>query len=475
MHFKNKKGAIDDQRTAPSFSAAPWSPPSWVPGGYLRWEPPSKGPAETQNNPTKSAGNPPCPILHVPAPGTALVRACPSSGPSAVPAIHATPRSVTFAPAPTVPATGTFFVTRFGRFFSDGELDYTSRMPKLYLLLPLAWLVTSGQLSADPNNDLLRVHFVDVGQGDAIWIQGPAGECTADGLNIVIDGGPTSGKNNRLITYLETYKLEKDSMIDYAILTHPHDDHYPGMLDVLKNYRVKTIVDSGFPKTGPEFQKFVTAAKTEKVGGASAKFVELRKQPGFRFPACTGLRLSILYGDTDRPGLGSKNSRENNASTVLRLEYKSFSFLFVGDLEGKDRKEPGDTLKLGEKALLEKAAPEKLRATVLKVGHHGSETSSTLSLIRAVQPEVIVIQSGRKAFSGTFLPDRTVLARYKMELPAVTIVRTDEGDEAEGLDTKDDSDGDDIAIVTDGSSLRVRQAKVVGGKRRWVTVKTIKK
>jgi competence protein ComEC len=327
----------------------------------------------------------------------------------------------------------------------------------------------------DQGGQLLQVHYVDVGQGDAIWIQGPPGECTDKGLNIIIDGGPDTGKGNRLITYLETYKFVKDSIIDYAIITHPHDDHYPGMTDILKNYQVKTIIDSGFPATGPKFQKFLDLAKAEMVGTAHGTLVEMRKQPNFQFPDCTDLHVSVLFGDTDQQGLGSGNSRVNNASTVVRVEYKSFSFLFVGDLEGKDRKDPPDKLSMGEKALLGKVPADKLRATVLKVGHHGSETSSTLALIRAVQPDVVVIQSGRKAFSGTFLPDQSTIDRYKKERPGVTIVRTDEGDEAQGLDTTNDADGDDIAILTDGDSLRVRQAKLVQGKRKWVTVKTLPK
>jgi hypothetical protein len=147
----------------------------------------------------------------------------------------------------------------------------------------------------------------------------------------------------------------------------------------------------------------------------------------------------------------------------------------VGDLEGKGRKDPPEKLSMGEKALLAKVPAASLRANVLKVGHHGSETSSSLSLIRAVQPDVIVIQSGRKAFSGTFLPDQGVLDRYKKERPGVTIVRTDQDDEAEHLGTLDDADGDDIAILTDGDTLRVRQARIAGGKRRWVTVKTLTK
>src|SRR4051812_22268276 len=112
-------------------------------------------------------------------------------------------------------------------------------MSTLPYCLLLACLSSCSVLDA-ANNDLLQIHFIDVGQGDAIWIQGPLGQCSENGLNIIIDGGPNSGKQNRLITYLETYKFTKDSIVDYGIITHPHDDHYPGMTDVLKNYQVKT-------------------------------------------------------------------------------------------------------------------------------------------------------------------------------------------------------------------------------------------
>ncbi|MCU1325496.1 MAG: hypothetical protein JWN34_866 [Bryobacterales bacterium] len=343
-------------------------------------------------------------------------------------------------------------------------------------VLLLAYSAIAPAASAAIGDDLLRVHFIDVGQGDAIWIQGPAGECTPAGLNILIDGGPNTGPNNRLITYLETYKLEQGSVIDYMVVTHPHDDHYPGLLDVLRRYQVATIVDSGFPTAGVKYQAFLREAKAEKVGNKSSTLVELRKQPGFQFTDCADLHLSILLSDSDKAGLGSGNSRVNNASTVIRLEYKAFSFLFMGDLEGKDRAAAADKSGTGEKALLSQVPAAKLRATVLKVGHHGSETSSTLDLIRAVQPDVVVIESGRKAFSGTFLPDQSVVDRYKKERPGALIVRTDDGDEAQHLDTMNDADGDDIAILTDGDSLRVRQAKLSSsGKRHWITVKALSK
>jgi beta-lactamase superfamily II metal-dependent hydrolase len=348
------------------------------------------------------------------------------------------------------------------------------RMQRVFLIAWLAWSACCGLLFADHGGDLLQVHFVDVGQGDAIWIQGPPGECSEKGLNIIIDGGPDAGKGNRLITYLETYKLAKDSVIDYAIVTHPHDDHYPGMTDILKNYQVKTIIDSGYPAMGPKFQAFLALAKAEMVGSAHSKLVEMRDQPTFQLPDCTDLHMRIVYSYPGPPDLGmADNSKVNNASTVVRIEYKDFSFLFMGDLEGKGRKDPADQLSMGEKMLLDKVPADKLHSTVLKVGHHGSETSSTLALIRAVQPDVVVIQSGRRSFSGTFLPDQGVLERYTKERPGAVIVRTDYRDEAEGLDSTDDADGDDIAILTDGNSLRVRQARISGGKRRWVTVKKL--
>src|SRR5207237_6936527 len=127
----------------------------------------------------------------------------------------------------------------------------------------------------------LRVPVVDVCQGDAIWIQG-AEHDGAPAVNVIIDGGPDTGTGNRLLTYLDKYHLPKGSLVDYVIATHPHDDHYPGLLDVLKNYEVKTIVDSGYPKEGARFRSFVAAAESETVKGKKSDFVELRKRPDFK-------------------------------------------------------------------------------------------------------------------------------------------------------------------------------------------------
>lgn len=341
----------------------------------------------------------------------------------------------------------------------------------------LVLLAAAGILHAAPGDNLLRVHFIDVGQGDAIWIQGPVGEGADTGLNIVIDGGPDRKGKNRVLTYLAKYGLKLDSLIDYAIATHPHDDHYPGMLDILANYEVKTIIEPGLPKDGPKFQEFLDAAKAEKAQGKASQFVQLRKQHDFQFPPLGDLRLRILHADVkDLPNAGSKqNTIENNASVVLRLEYRNISFLLMGDAEGKDRDDPETVTHFVEEALLKRPKTD-LQATVLKAAHHGSETGSTLRFLQAVQPDVVVVMSGRKSFAGTFLPDASTLARYKKVQPKVTIVRTDQDDQKEGLDTTDDQDGDDILIYTDGDSLQVHQSKpAAGAKRKWVKVKALQK
>jgi beta-lactamase superfamily II metal-dependent hydrolase len=175
--------------------------------------------------------------------------------------------------------------------------------------------------------------------------------------------------------------------------------------------------------------------------------------------------------------MGSGNTRENNASTVIQLKFGAFTFLFMGDAEGKERGDSAEHARFVERMLLERAKsePELLRADVLKVGHHGSETGSTLEFIRAVRPDVIVVMSGRKPFNGTFLPDPAVLERYRRENSRLVVVRTDEGDAREGLDTTNDQDGDDVYMYTDGDSLRVFRAVGPNGRKQWRRVSTLQK
>ena len=94
--------------------------------------------------------------------------------------------------------------------------------------------------------------------------------------------------------------------------------------------------------------------------------------------------------------------------------------------------------------------PAKLKSTVLKIAHHGSETSSTIPFIQAVDPEIVIVQSGRKSFSGTFLPDISTLNRYCEHNPNVKIYRTDQGDKEAGYSHDQAVDGDHVIIRSNG-------------------------
>ena len=141
----------------------------------------------------------------------------------------------------------------------------------------------------------------------------------------------------------------------------------------------------------------------------------------------------------------------------MKLTYGTQSFLFMGDAEGKDRAGSPNMPKYAEKVLLDN--PEtaaKLKATMLKIAHHGSESSSTLPFIEAVNPEILIVSSGRKNFNGPFLPDKSTLARYCAHNPNLRIFRTDQNDETEGRTTANDADGDHIVIRTNGKTTIVQ-------------------
>jgi hypothetical protein len=121
----------------------------------------------------------------------------------------------------------------------------------------------------------------------------------------------------------------------------------------------------------------------------------------------------------------------------------------MGDAEGKDRDGSPETQKYVEKILLESVDDDKLKATVLKIGHHGSETSSTPPFIQAVM-------SGRKKFGAVFLPVKTTLKRYCCHNPRIRICRTDQNDEEDGLSEAEAADGDHVVIRTNGEALNLQ-------------------
>ena len=211
--------------------------------------------------------------------------------------------------------------------------------------------------------------------------------------------------------YLEA-RAHHNAVVDTLILTHPHDDHYPGAEGIARHFEIRNYYDPGFPKGGSEYPAFLNEVRNASVNGHPIK-VMLGKQTFEPFSWGQEVRAEILYAYPGIPdGLGSDSTLENNASIVFRLGYGNHSFLFMGDGEGKDRDDLPDTAQFIEKFLLD-TVPQKLKATVLKIAHHGSETSSTLPFIQAVDPEIAVsVPEGESSRTGSclMLPQLSVTA-----------------------------------------------------------------
>ncbi|MDD4902429.1 MAG: ComEC/Rec2 family competence protein [Patescibacteria group bacterium] len=231
---------------------------------------------------------------------------------------------------------------------------------------------------------LLEVDFLNVGQGDAELIKTPYGQ------TILIDGGP----DNKVMSELGRNLPWLDRKIDLVINTHPHDDHVSGLIDILKKYQVERIL--------------MTAALTHPASLGSAplprgeyappfeEFLKVRAEKKTPIIIVAGpekitlgpdLILEIIYPDKNDLGADL-----NEDSIVARLIYKNKTFLFVGDAGNKTEAE----------LLAEKID---LKAGVLKVGHHGSETSSSLDFLRAVSPQIAVIECGPDNQFGFPKPD----------------------------------------------------------------------
>jgi competence protein ComEC len=312
-----------------------------------------------------------------------------------------------------------------------------------------------------PSDAFLTIHFVDVGQGDAIWIQTHDDEIDGngkfEGYSIVIDGGPYSADNsNPLLPYMEV-PAHHGADVEALLITHPHTDHFRGAETISRHFTVNHYYDPGYPSQLSSYKAFLDSMKGTGDSNPRANHIHIGQQNFGVINWGSELQVEVLYswnGDSQNT-LGSGGTEVNNSSIVLRIQYGNHVFLFMGDTEGKKRSDPPSTLKYTEKILLA-TVPDKLKATVLKIAHHGSETSSTSQFIEAVDPDIVIVQSGRKAFHGTFLPDNSTLQRFCSHNPEVRIYRTDQGDE--GLSVQAAVDKDNIIIRSNGSGQPQVQA-----------------
>lgn len=233
-----------------------------------------------------------------------------------------------------------------------------------------------------PDSGLLRVHFIDVGQGDSIFAELPNGE------TLLIDGGPYD------VTAADYISSLGYSHINYVVATHPDADHITGLIQVLEKMTVDIFYIPEKEHTTQAFEQLLNAVTAN---GCNAVYA----RAGGRIIDADILSLSFIAPVNE-------SDDNNSMSAVVRLVYKNNSFLFTGDA---DFAEESDIL----------ASGCEVKADVLKVGHHGSETSTSEEFLGRVNPQYAVISVGKNSYGH---PTERVLSL--LEQNNVTIFRTDE-------------------------------------------------
>lgn len=260
----------------------------------------------------------------------------------------------------------------------------------LTVLIGIAVLVWYAVFYVGDRKNLLFTVF-DVGQGDAIFLE-------IGRTQILIDGGP----DEKILSKLGRALPFWDRSLDALILTHPHADHLTGLLEVLKRYDVGMVFETKVNHSIPEYEEWHRVLRGKNIQTIIA-------EAGQKIHISPVAYITILAPRKHFAGESPKNIHD--AMIVGRLNYKSTSALLMGDAE-----------KMLEYQMIffEGAS---IDSDVLKVGHHGSKTSTSEKFLRAVSPEIAVISAGRKNRYGH--PHQAVLDRLK--LFGITTYRTDEG------------------------------------------------
>ncbi len=214
------------------------------------------------------------------------------------------------------------------------------------------------------NAGLLTVAFLNVGQGDSIFIESPSGN------QVLIDGGVGRGVLRELSSVMKFY----DRSLDVVVATHPDADHVGGLVDVLEKYKVDLILEPGVKSDTNVYKSL-----EEKISSleSSGKTKKILARSGMKIDLGSGTTLEILFPEKD-----VTDWETNTASIVARLVYGENEFLLTGDSPSAI-----------ENYLVYKKY--NLTSDVLKAGHHGSRTSSSDNFVRVVDPEYAVISSGK--------------------------------------------------------------------------------
>lgn len=233
----------------------------------------------------------------------------------------------------------------------------------------------------------MEMHVIDVGQGDSILVRTAGGD-------MLIDTGPKSAEDE-LNEYLNRV-LGEDKTIEYVVFTHPDADHIGCAEMVLTDFTVSNVIMPDKPSTSKTYKNII--ASIESTGTQKIEPVpDTRLNIGSM--TVTFLAPLEIYKDT------------NNCSVVMRLDFGETSFMMTGDAAKKS-----------ENAMLKKYSKEMLDCDVLKVGHHGSDSSSTNEFLDAVSPMIALISCGKGNSNGH--PNAVTL--QKLEAISAAVYRTDE-------------------------------------------------
>ena len=252
----------------------------------------------------------------------------------------------------------------------------------------------------DVYQDKMKINFIDVGQGDSCLIR-------YKGTNIMIDSGGSLSKNKDGKSYdigenvLNNYLLNRGiTRLDYIMASHFDEDHSQGFIFLLKNMKVKNVIISEQYKTSSIYEQFKQICKKQNI-----RIIYVRSGDEIRIK---DLAFKILHPQSKENQI-SENPLNNNA-IVCMVKYKNRKILFTGDIE-----------KVAENELV-KEYNNDLKADILKVGHHGSKTSTTKEFLDLINPSVALIGVGQNNKFGH--PNEEVIKRLKEK--NIQIYRTDE-------------------------------------------------
>lgn len=248
----------------------------------------------------------------------------------------------------------------------------------------------------------LKVHYLDVGQGDSIFIELPNHE-------VMLIDAAEANMGSTITNYIQQLGYQK---IDYVVGTHPHTDHIGGMAEILQNFEIGKLYMPKAISTSKTYENLLTVIKEKGLKIQTAK-------AGVNILNHNDLTIDILAPNQE------SYSNLNNYSAVLKITYQQRTFLFMGDAE----------------AMSESEIMEDVKADVIKIGHHGSETSSSQNFVNKVDAEYGIISVG--ANNSYHHPSQTILDRF--EQVGTKIYRTD----LNGT----------IIITTDGNDIHVNITK----------------